>query len=125
MTHADGSASTLLLCSPTDRLSGRGPASGCRPTWRCGAAVSARSWRLDLQHVPGLVAVGQASKVRRASGSASSAAAKSAGTLTSRGAVSRSMSRSTSSPPATPAAARCSALRLIMEAPPMTATVLR
>jgi hypothetical protein len=41
---ADYAPHRLAGCCRT-RLSGRGPASGCRPTWRCGAAVSPRSWR--------------------------------------------------------------------------------
>jgi hypothetical protein len=53
------------------------------------------------------------------------AAAKSSGTVTTRGAVSSSMSTSTSSPPATPAPARFSALTPTQYSPPMTATVLR
>ncbi len=72
-----------------------------------------------------LVAVGQAPKRFFAAGSRSRASARSGGTVTSRGAVSSTSSTAASSPPATPACARFSALSDTMNAPPILATVLR
>jgi hypothetical protein len=50
---------------------------------------------------------------------------RSGGTVTVRGALSSAMSTSSVSPPATPAAARTSALTPTMNLPPITAIVLR
>ena len=80
---------------------------------------------LDRQHVPLLLAVGQPVEGPLGGRIPLERFAKSVGTVTSRGAVSSSMSTSTSSPPTTPALARFSALTPTMNAPPMDSTVLR
>lgn len=78
---------------------------------------------LDGENVAALVAVGQALEEPLGLVVAGEGSAKSGGTTTWRG-VSSSMSTSTSSPAATPALARSSALTPTMNAPPITATVL-
>jgi hypothetical protein len=80
---------------------------------------------LDREDEPLLVAEDSPSNFFFAFGSRFSALAKSAGTSTSRGFVSSSISTSIWSPAATPAFARTSALTPSMNRPPIVATVLR
>ena len=75
--------------------------------------------------MPSLVAGDKLSNVFFAFASFFSAAAKSFGRVTTRGAVSSSMSTSITSPPATLAPARFSALTPTMNRPPIEATVFR
>ena len=96
---------------------------------RPGQSPAARVLGLGiLQGTDDLLAVAVARPRPRSAwrrGSASSAAARSSGTFTVRGWVSSDTSTSSSSPAATPDAARCSALMPTMNTPPITATVFR